>query len=61
MGKRSKNKSSNIRLREIGLAKRLHAKKWCLDKFERAEHRRRLKVRIKLRLKELTQLINLKS
>lgn len=59
MGRRSKKRINNIRLREIGRSKRVNRGYRRLEKFEKANRRKKLKSRIKMRLKELTRVINL--
>ena len=60
MGRRNKKKISYERLREKKRFHRGNVENKRLEKLERANHRMKLKVRIKLRLKKLTRVINLK-
>ena len=59
MGKRSKKRINYVRLREKGRSKRVKGEKKRIEKFEKANRRKKLKTRIKMRLKELTRVINL--
>ena len=59
MGKRSKKRIKYVRLREKERSKRVNGEKKHLEKIEKANRRKKLKTRIKMRLKELTRVINL--
>lgn len=59
MGKRIKKRTQSKRLREKGRPKRLNREKRRLEEVEKANHRKKLKVRIRLRLKKLTHVLNL--
>ena len=59
MGKRSKKKTEYVRLREKESYKRIIGEKRNLEKFKKANQRKKLKTRIKMRLKKLTRVINL--
>jgi hypothetical protein len=59
MGKRIKKRMKYKSLREKVSPKRVDLGKRRLDKFEKANRRKKLKARIKMRLKELTHVINL--
>jgi hypothetical protein len=61
MDKRKKKRKNYKRLREKRSSKRHNLNRESLEKLEKANHRRRLKVNIKLRLKKLIRLINLNS
>ncbi len=60
MGRRNKKRIKHKRLREKRRSKRDNIEKNRLEKLEKANHGRKLKVRIELRLKKLTRVINLK-
>ena len=59
MGKRSKKGRNYKRLREKGRSKRVNVEIRRLEKFLKANRRKKLKARIKLRLKKLTRVLNL--
>ncbi len=59
MGKRNKKRKNYKRLRGYRRSKRVNIEVKRLKKLEKAIHRRKLKVNIKLRLKKLTRVINL--
>jgi len=61
MGKRKINKTINYKkLRDKRRSERNNIERNRLKKLEKANHRRKLKVRIKLKLKKLTHIVNLK-
>ena len=61
MGKRNINRRINYKkLRDKRRSKRNNIERNRLEKLEKANHRRKLKVRIKLKLKKLTRIVNLK-
>ena len=60
MGRRNKKKISYKRLREKTRFNQGNVEKILLEKLERANLRKKLKIRIKLRLKRLTHVFNLK-
>ena len=60
MGRRNKKRINYKRLRERRRSKRDTIEKKRLEKLEKANHRRKLKVSIKLSLKKLIRVINLK-
>jgi len=59
MGKRNKKRINYKRLKEKMRSKRDNVEGKRLEKLEKANHRRKLKVSIELRLKKLARLINL--
>lgn len=59
MGKRIKKGIKYNRLREKARFKRAYVEKRRLEKSEKANRRKKLKTRIRLRLKKLTYVINL--
>ena len=59
MGRRNKKGINYINLREKKRSKRGNIERNRLEKLEKANHRRKLKVRIKLKLKKLTRVVNL--
>ena len=59
MGRRNKKRINYRRLKEKRRSKRDIIEKKRLERLEKANHRRNLKVRIELRLKKLTRAINL--
>jgi len=59
MGKRNKKRINYKRLREKMRSKRDNVEGKRLEKLEKANHRRKLKVTIELSLKKLTRVINL--
>ncbi len=59
MGRRNKKGIKYINLREKKRSKRDNIERNRLEKLEKANHRRKLKVRIKLKLKKLTRVVNL--
>ena len=59
MGRRNKKKLNYKRLKEKRRSKRDNVERKRLEKLEKANHRRKLKVRIELRLKKLTRASNL--
>ena len=61
MGRMNRKKINYKRLRGYRLSKRVNIEVKRLEKLEKAIHRRRLKVNIKLRLKKLTHVLNSKS
>jgi len=61
MDKRKKKRKNYKSLRERSNSKRYNLDRGSLEKLEKANHRRRLKLNIKLRLKKLIRLINLNS
>lgn len=61
MGKRNKKRINYKRLREKRRSKRDNIKGKRLEKLEKANHRRKLKVSIELSLKKLARVINLKA
>jgi len=61
MGRMNRKKINYKRLRGYRLSKRVNIEVKRLEKLEKAIHRRKLKVNIKLRLKKLTHVLNLKS
>ena len=60
MGKRNSKGINYRKLREKRGSKRDNIERNHLEKLEKANHRRKLKVRIKLKLKKLTRIVNLK-
>jgi hypothetical protein len=60
MGKRNNKRINYKRLRKKGRSKRYNVDRKRLEKIDKANHRRKLKVSIKLRLKKLKQMVNLK-
>lgn len=60
MGRRNKKGMNQKSLREKKRSKRDIIEGKRLEKLEKAKYRRKLKVRIGLRLKKLTRIINLK-
>jgi hypothetical protein len=60
MGKRNSKGINYRKLREKRRSKRDNIERNHLEKLEKANHRRKLKVRIKLKLKKLTHIVNLK-
>ena len=61
MRRKNKKKINYKRLREKGRSKRETIEEKHLERFEKTNHRKKLKVSIKLRLKKLTRLINSNS
>jgi len=61
MGKRNKKRINYKRLREKRRSKRDIVEGKRLERLEKANHRRKLKVSIELRLKKLARVINLES
>ncbi len=59
MGRRNRKRINYKRLREKRRSKRDNVERKRLEKLEKANHRRKLKVRIELRLKKLTRVINI--
>ena len=59
MGKRNKKRIDYKRFKERNRSKRNNVERKHLEKLEKANYRRRLKVKIELKLKKLTRLINL--
>ena len=59
MGGRNKKRLNYKRLKEKRRSKRDNVERKRLEKIEKANHRRKLKVRIELRLKKLTRVINI--
>lgn len=59
MSKRDEKRKNYIRLREKRSSQRHTIDIEKLEKLEKANHRRKLKVSIKLRLKKLTRIVNL--
>ena len=59
MGKRNKKRINYKRLREKRRSKRDSVEGKRLEKLEKANHRRKLKVSIELKLKKLARVINL--
>ena len=59
MGKRNKKRINYKRLREKRRSKRDTVEGKRLEKLEKANHRRKLKVSIELSLKKLARVINL--
>ena len=59
MGGRNKKRLNYKRLKVKRRSKRDNVERKRLEKIEKANHRRKLKVRIELRLKKLTRVINL--
>jgi len=58
--RKGNNKNINYkRFREKRLSKRYNIERNVLEKLEKANHRRKLKIRIKLKLKKLTRSVNL--
>ena len=60
MGRRNNKRIIYNNLREKKRSKRDSIERNDLEKIEKANYRRKLKVRIKLKLKKLTRLVNLK-
>jgi len=60
MGRRNNKRIVYNNLREKKRSKRDSIERNDLEKIEKANYRRKLKVRIKLKLKKLTRLVNLK-
>ncbi len=60
MGRRNNKRIIYKNLREKMRSKRDSIERNDLEKLERANYRRKLKVRIKLKLKKLTRVLNLK-
>jgi hypothetical protein len=58
--KKNNKRKKHVSLKGVGRSQQRVAKTKCVTKFEKANRRRRLKVSIKLRLKKLTHVINLK-
>jgi len=61
MGKRNKKRINYKRLREKRRSKRDIVEGKRLERLEKANHRRKLKVSIELRLKKLARVINLEE
>jgi len=61
MGKRNKKRINYKKLREKRRSKRDIVEGKRLERLEKANHRRKLKVSIELRLKKLARVINLES
>ena len=61
MGRKNKNKLNYRKFREKGRSKRSIIDETHLEKIEKVNQRRKLKTGIKLRLKRLTQVINVNS
>jgi len=61
MRKKNKRSKKYKRIRSKGHSKQEFNEFPHLEKFERANHRRKLKVSIKVRLRKLTRLININS
>lgn len=59
MGNRIKKRTRCKKLREKVRPKRVNGEKRSLEKFEKANRRKKLKARIRVRLKKLTCVINL--
>lgn len=59
MGKRNKKRINYKRLREKRSSKRDNVEGRRLEKLEKANHRRRLKISIELSLKRLARVVNL--
>jgi hypothetical protein len=59
MGRRNKKRLNYKRLKVKRRSKRDNVERKRLEKIEKANHRRKLKVRIELRLKKLTRVINI--
>jgi len=59
MGRRNKKRLNYKRLKVKRRSKRDNVERKRLEKLEKANHRRKLKVRIELRLKKLTRASNL--
>jgi len=59
MGKRNKKRINYKRLRKKRRSKRNNVEGKRLEKLEKANHRRKLKVSIELSLKKLARVINL--
>jgi len=59
MGKRNSKGINYRKLREKRRSKRDNIERNRLENLEKANHRRKLKVRIELRLKKLTRVINI--
>ena len=59
MGRRNKKMINYKRLKEKRRSNRDGVERNRLEKLEKANHRRKLKVRIELRLKKLTRVINI--
>ena len=60
MGRRNNKRINYKKLREKRRSKRDNIETNRLEKLEKANHRRKLKVRIKLKLKKLASVVNLK-
>ena len=60
MGRSNKRRINHKRLKEKRRSNRDGVERNRLEKLEKANHRSKLKVRIKLSLKKLTRVINLK-
>ena len=60
MGRRNNKRINYKKLREKRRSKRDNIETNRLEKLEKANHRRKLKVRIKLKLRKLTRVVNLK-
>ena len=60
MGRRNKKRINYKRLKEKRRSKQDNVERKRLEKLEKANNRRKLKVRIELRLKKLTRARNLK-
>ena len=60
MGRKNRKRINYRKLREKRRSKRDNIEGNRLEKLEKANHRRKLKVRIKLKLKKLTRVVNLK-
>ncbi len=60
MGRRNNKRIIYKNLREKMRSKRDSIERNDLEKLEKANYRRKLKVRIKLKLKKLTRIVNLK-
>jgi len=60
MGRRNSKGINYRKLKEKRRSKRDNIEMNRLEKLEKANHRRKLKVRIKLKLKKLTRVVNLK-
>ena len=59
MGRSNKRRFNHKRLKEKRRSNRDGVERNRLEKLEKANHRRKLKVRIKLKLKKLTRVVNL--
>lgn len=60
MGKRNNKRTNYKRLRKKGRSKLYNVDRKRLEKLDKTKHRRKLKVSIKIRLKKLIQIVNLK-